>query len=504
MSQLLRIIFAQECTSTHHKLAIDSLRFLELADADNWRNLFLYYFDSYLDGSKAPDTKFKDFKNHVLHVDEDFWGGAVDKAQEWYKRSLRLFRQGAWSQAVYAAGVLSHYFSDPFMPLHTGQSEEETQIHRAVEWSITKSYDELQNILEQQGGYPQITAAEGDDWLGDMIRAGAELGHLHYQTIIDHYNFHLGVKDPPQGLDQTLKDLLAEQIGVTVVGFARVLERLFDEADVEPPKSNVTLAGCLARLTMPIAWVTRKMSHRHDRQVVSAMYRELQVHGRVNRSIPADERMVRKLHAEEVLQVTVEELDQRPLNSVGQHHGEGTLPREVPRKPVVSIRREAPAKEAAPTKGKSSSKAAAPPARFYLQSADDVVDAPSIGPQTAKRLQPVGIRTVQDLLQCDPEAVAQKLRLRHVDAATITAWQQQARLVCSVSHMRGHDAQLLVACDISTPQQLAGAVIDDVLAAINILAKSRDGRRLLRGSSPPQREEVEGWIASARSARRAA
>ena len=47
MSQLLRIIFAQECTSTHHKLAIDSLRFLELADADNWRNLFLYYFDSY-------------------------------------------------------------------------------------------------------------------------------------------------------------------------------------------------------------------------------------------------------------------------------------------------------------------------------------------------------------------------------------------------------------------------------------------------------------------------
>ena len=100
MSLLFRVVFANECTSTHHKLALDALRHLEDEDADRWRNLFLYYFDSYLDGSKAPDKKFKDFKNHVLHVDQNYWGGAVAKAEEWYKTTVREFRRGAWSQRL--------------------------------------------------------------------------------------------------------------------------------------------------------------------------------------------------------------------------------------------------------------------------------------------------------------------------------------------------------------------------------------------------------------------
>lgn len=188
MSLLFNVLFANECTSTHHKLALDALRHLEDEDAELWRNLFLYYFDAYLDGSKAPDKKFKDFRNHVLHVQENYWGGACSKANEWYVQTVRHLKQGAWSKAAYAAGVLSHYFTDPFMPFHSGQSEEETQIHRAVEWSITKSYGELQNILEEQGGYPDIGAVEGDDWLAEMIRGGAELGNAHYQMIIDHYD----------------------------------------------------------------------------------------------------------------------------------------------------------------------------------------------------------------------------------------------------------------------------------------------------------------------------
>ena len=156
MSLLFNVLFANECTSTHHKIALDALRHLEDEDAPLWRNLFLYYFDAYLDGSKAPDKKFKDFRNHVLHVQDDYWGGACEKANEWYVLTVRHLKQGAWSKAAYSAGVLSHYFTDPFMPFHSGQSEEETQIHRAVEWSITKSYDELQNILETSALWCQI------------------------------------------------------------------------------------------------------------------------------------------------------------------------------------------------------------------------------------------------------------------------------------------------------------------------------------------------------------
>lgn len=502
MSLLFRVVFANECTSTHHKLALDALRHLEDEDAEQWRNVFLYYFDVYLEGSKAPDKKFKDFRNHVLHVQENYWGGAVGKAEEWFKTAVREFRQGAWRQAVYSAGVLSHYFTDPFMPFHTAQSEEETQIHRAVEWSIAKSYDELQNVLEEQGGYPEVEELEGDDWLGEMIRAGAEIGNMHYQTIIDHYDLAAGVKDPPSGLDQTIKDAIAEQIGLAAVSFARVLERVFDEADVDPPKANVTIGGYLAKLTIPIGWVTRRIADSKDRKVVKAMYNEFQTEGRVDKTMPADDREVRRLHAEEVLHVSVNELAEQPLGPIGEQHGQGTQPREVSRKPVVSISR-----DTVRTSGDAAPNETPGKLRYYLKPSDDVVDAPSIGAKTAKRLEGVGITTVGQLVACDAEEIAKQLRVRYIDAELVEDWQAQAELVCGVPNLRGHDAQILVACGYSEPAEVADADADELLNEVSEFAASSEGKRVLRSSAVPDLEEVEDWIewaGMAKSDRRAA
>ena len=96
-----------------------------------------------MEGSKAPDKEFKDFKNHVLHVGDDFWGGAPEKVESWYKMLVRALEDGTWSEAVWAAGIMSHYYTDPIHPFHTAQSPAENEIHRAVEWSISKSYDDL-------------------------------------------------------------------------------------------------------------------------------------------------------------------------------------------------------------------------------------------------------------------------------------------------------------------------------------------------------------------------
>jgi hypothetical protein len=133
---MFRIAVAAHARGTHHKLAMHGLERLTNADRAGWQNLFLVHAETYCIGSKIPDDTFKDFKNHVLHPRDKYWGGAVDAARAWYATLVKHLRAGAWLEAVSAAGVLSHYLADPLHPFHTAQSDAENTIHRACEWSI--------------------------------------------------------------------------------------------------------------------------------------------------------------------------------------------------------------------------------------------------------------------------------------------------------------------------------------------------------------------------------
>lgn len=507
MSLLFRIIFAHECTSTHHKLAMDALRFLDDVDAERWRSLFVKHFDAYLDGSKAPDNKFKDFRNHVLHVRDNYWGGAIAKANEWYANTVRELRQKNWRGGIYAAGVLSHYFTDPFQPFHTAQSEAEGAVHRAAEWSIAKSYGELQNILvEDYGGYPEFDAPETATWLGEMIRRGALLANQYYDLLIDHYDLPRGVKNPPAGFDQECKDILAQLVGQAVVGFANVLDRAFDEADVFPPAVNPTVSTFLTSLTIPITWVEKKLADSADRAAVRRIYNEVQKSGHVIKSLPKDDREVRALHAEEVLKVPLDELDKQTPRAAGTQHGQGEPPRprsgklmtKVVPPPVDTNKDEEDESTGDKRPGDSSHGSPAAPAttprRFYLNPSNDVVDAPSIGPKTANRLYKIGVKTVADLLALDPADAVKLLGARHIDADTIGQWQAQAALVCRIPNLRGHDAQLLVACEITEPDEVALSAADKLLSDITEFARSKPGQRLLGRSSLPDLAEVTEWI----------
>src|SRR5262245_20563891 len=190
MSLLYAVVFASRCRSNHHRLAVDALRHLRSPAAEQWRTLFLHNHKEYLEGAKAPDEEFKDFKNHVLHVRDNNWGGAVEACEEWYRRTVRALQAKDWKQAAWSAGVMSHYYVDPIQPFHTHQTEEEGVIHRAVEWSFSKSYKTFQRILEgERGGYPDIAVPNGDDWLAQMVREGARASNPHYEAVIEHYNF---------------------------------------------------------------------------------------------------------------------------------------------------------------------------------------------------------------------------------------------------------------------------------------------------------------------------
>lgn len=132
--------------------------------------------------------------------------------------------------------------------------------------------------------------------------------------------------------------------------------------------------------------------------------------------------------------------------------------------------------------------------RFYLNRQDAVVDAPSIGPRMAARLEQIGIQTVDDLLTTDAETIADGLDHRRIDAEIVLQWQQQATLVCRVPMLRGHDAQLLVAADVTTPEQLAMQNAAVLFPEIDAIVRSAEGKRIVRGGKLPDLEEVTEWI----------
>ncbi|MDZ4658866.1 MAG: DUF4332 domain-containing protein [Bythopirellula sp.] len=135
--------------------------------------------------------------------------------------------------------------------------------------------------------------------------------------------------------------------------------------------------------------------------------------------------------------------------------------------------------------------------QFYLNRGSNVADAPSIGPQSAKNLIAVGIRTVADLLNANPTSVAAELGLSHVSTQTIADWQLQARLVCQIPELRGYGAQLLVACGFTSPEQIANTRTGDLVRKMQAFCQSKQGQRILRTNEAPSPAKIKRWAQNA-------
>lgn len=566
MSLTTRIIYAAHARGTHHKLALDALGALEGPDADAWRRLFLANAAAYTTGAKAPDDAFKDFQNHVLHVRDGYWGGAADKVENWYGHLVTELKGGRWSEAVWAAGVLSHYFTDPIHPFHTAQSEAENSIHRAAEWSISRSYDDLRALGAAEFAHVRPKPWTGAGWLRAFVVAGAEAANKQYERLIAHYDINSGVVDPPEGLDVVGRRVVAELIVYASRGFAAILDRAFEEAAVKPPETGLVLPVLKALANLPRNKLLAVSENAAERRLVEAMYDELKATGKVEKTLPEDERVLRDLYDREVLAATLAERDKARAEtvalppSIARHYvpkpGEkaapppalagdarAAAPAAAPVVPAPVARAEAspapmPAaqvppepKAAAPSTAPASvpsvrPASAPPPAsvptvkpataevipvqfgekdtavpRAWLQTADDVERAPSIGPKMAERLAAHGIKTVADLLAADAGKLSLDLDHRGVWEETIVDWQDQARLVCSIPGLRGTHAQLLVGAGYRTRDAVAVASADKLCADVLAFAVSTEGQRVLRDGHPPDIERIKGWLASAKAAK---
>lgn len=515
MSLLYAVVFASRCRSNHHRLAVDALRHLQSLDAEAWRNLLLHYHTEYLTGAKAPDDEFKDFKNHVLHVRDGDWGGAVEACEEWYRRTVRALKERDWKQAAWSAGVMSHYYVDPIQPFHTHQTEEEGVIHRAVEWSFSKSYRTFQRILEADGGYPNMAAPTGDKWLAEMVRAGARASNPHYETVIEHYDFALGVKEPQAGLDDELRQIIAKLVGHAAVGLARILDCAFVEAAVKPPNVGGLLQAFFLTLEMPIQAVLKTIDDAAARREVEAQYEEFRRTGKVRKTLGEDDKVVRALYAAEVLKMPLSSLDAKWPRETGAKSKAGAKPRvrkavapkpsapraQKPAKPAPAPKAEAAARPERPVKAQRGlpelppgvRSPSAPLPKFMLDGAAPVEKAPSIGPKTAKRLEAVGVRTVADLLALSPDRSA-ALEARHISAQVIRDWQAQAMLACTVPGLRSREAQALVACGVRDATELSEFDSAELTEAIANWGLTEEGARVWGSAPAPTEHDVADWI----------
>ncbi|WP_442481661.1 DUF4332 domain-containing protein [Aeoliella sp. SH292] len=134
------------------------------------------------------------------------------------------------------------------------------------------------------------------------------------------------------------------------------------------------------------------------------------------------------------------------------------------------------------------------PLRFRLSRSSAVVDAPSVGPKLAKRLAKLGIKTVADLLEADAARTAAELKANHVNAEKIVAWQHQAQLICRVPELLARDAQVLVGCGFTTPEDIATAKPADLLEFAKSYTTTPEGTRALRGADAPDLARVTNWV----------
>lgn len=297
----LRILRAAHCRSTHHYFAVDALPLVQTDAGRRLVRVLLRHHDRYLAGATDPDTRFRDYQNHVIHVTDGYWGGAPRVAHAWYDRMQRYLRTDRYEDAAHAAGVLSHYFTDPMMPLHTQQCAREKVLHRPIEWSIKQAYDSILKLWRDDQTRIVFHLSGSVGWLGEAMLHGARFANRNYRPLLETYDLEASRIDPSAGLGIVARRSLSELFGLTITGWARIIERAALDYESASGKAivtpSVTAATVLAAARSPFRAWANIIDNRIDQQKVLELIREYQRTGTLRKHLPDEVDVVHRVIA---------------------------------------------------------------------------------------------------------------------------------------------------------------------------------------------------------------
>ncbi|MFK8115152.1 MAG: DUF4332 domain-containing protein [Rubripirellula sp.] len=489
MNPLIAFLRAAHCSNTHHYFAVDALPLVQTDAGRRLAKLLVRHHHRYLLGTIDPDIRFRDYQNHVIHVTDGYWGGAPRVAHKWYDRMQRYLREDRFSDAAHAAGVLSHYFTDPLHPLHTQQCARERVLHRPIEWSINQAYTQIYQDWQQDGHRVVFQLSDRPGWLGEAILHGARFANQKYDQLLDEYDLPNALHQSRVGLNSHLRASLSEMIGLAVTGWARVLERAAFDAEATRrqalPRPSSIASSASAVSFAPLRVWSRSIERREERREVSKLVEEFSETGTLRKHLPHDVDIVHRV-------VKVHE-DEKRWKQQRQR-------RLASKRTVIAVEPNSPASGEEPVILPFQPLDETPevPDRVpAVALADPLTVLPSIGAKTAIRLGELGIDNVGLLVSTQPESIASGLQIYWITEATVSRWQSEARLLSEIIDIQPRDAQLLAAAGVGNAASLRKCSVENLQQRISQFATTAQGRRCLGGQSLPRLVEVERWITAA-------
>ncbi|MBD3158848.1 MAG: hypothetical protein GF309_08685 [Candidatus Lokiarchaeota archaeon] len=168
---------------------------------DSWAEAYEYYAPEVLSGSTTPDQAWQDWDNHLYYPETGEYD-APEAAQTWFEFAKNNFTSGNWEDGFFAVGVMTHYFSDPCIPVHT---DEYWPGHVGYERDINENLGDLE--IEQPGEYEISNVSQ-------LVVDCATFSHQYYDTIRDAYD-----NNDSRALDNPeIKSLTEECLSMAING----------------------------------------------------------------------------------------------------------------------------------------------------------------------------------------------------------------------------------------------------------------------------------------------